>query len=209
MIHVWIVEDHADFRNTVRQEIDESDGLHCDRAFGNCEALLKELDSGAAPDVLLLDIQLPGLSGIDAISAVKARTPVTEIIMLTSFDDQDTIFRALCAGASGYMLKTSMENIAQSVHEVLEGGAPLSTPIARSVLGLFNRLGPVQSEYHLTPREKSILELMVQGLIKKQIADRLQLSYHTVDGYLRTIYRKLHVNNAPGAVARAIRERLC
>jgi len=209
MIRVWVVEDNVSFRNAVLQEINESDGMRGEGAFGACEALLQELDNATAPDVILLDIRLPGLSGLDAITAVKAKAPSSQILMLTMFDDQDRIFRALCAGASGYLLKTSNEDIPAAIRQAVSGGAPLSPPVARSVLNLFSRLGPAPTDYRLSPREKSVLELMVQGLIKKEIAEKLGLSYHTVDDYLRKIYRKLHVNNASGAVAKAVRERLC
>jgi DNA-binding NarL/FixJ family response regulator len=209
MIHVWTVEDNVSFRDAVIQEINGSEGMHCDGAFGSCEALLEGLEKSQPPEVILLDIRLPGLSGLEAISAVKARTPSTHVLMLTTFDDQDRIFRALSAGASGYLLKTSSSDISDSIREAVGGGAPLSPPIARSVLNLFARLGPAPADYHLTPRERSILELMVEGLIKKEIAERLQLSYHTVDGHLRKIYQKLHVNNASAAVAKAVRELLC
>jgi DNA-binding NarL/FixJ family response regulator len=209
MIRVWIVEDNVSFRNAVTQEINDSDGLRCDGTFGSCEALLQQLGQEAAPDVIILDIRLPGLSGLDAIAAVKAQAPSSQIVMLTMFDDQDRIFQALCAGASGYLLKTANEDIPAAIRQAMDGGAPLSPPIARSVLNLFSRLGPAPADYRLSPREKAVLELMVEGLIKKEIAERLGLSYHTVDDYLRRIYRKLHVNNASSAVAKAVRERLC
>jgi DNA-binding NarL/FixJ family response regulator len=209
MIRVWIVEDNASFRNAVLQEINDSEGMRCEEAFPSCEALLEQLPKVSPPDAIILDIRLPGLSGLEAIASVKALSPGSQILMLTMFDDQERIFRALCAGASGYLLKTSNEDIPAAIREVVEGGAALSPPIARSVLNLFARLSPAPADYRLTPRERSILELMVQGLIKKEIAERLQLSYHTVDGHLRKIYRKLHVNNASGAVAKAVSERLC
>lgn len=210
MIRVWIVEDNAGFRRALAHEIDESQGMLCENDFGSCEELLDALETYEShPDVIILDIRLPGLSGLDAIESVKSQAPETQILMLTMFDDHDRIFRAICAGASGYLLKTSDQDIPSAIRQIVQGGAPLSPPIARSVLKLFARLGPVHEDYHLSPREISILELMVQGLIKKEIADRLQLSFHTVDDYIRKIYRKLHVNNASSAVAKAVREKLC
>lgn len=209
MIRVWIVEDKTSFREAVIQEINESESLRCELGFGSCEDLLQALQTNSPPDVILMDIRLPGLSGLEAISTVKKQCPQCQIVMLTMFDDPDKIFRALCAGASGYLLKTSNEDIVRAIQQAVDGGAPLSPPIARSVLSLFARLGPSPADYRLSDRERSILQLMVQGLIKKEIAERLQLSYHTVDDYLRRIYRKLHVNNAAGAVATAVRDRLC
>jgi DNA-binding NarL/FixJ family response regulator len=209
MIRVWVVEDNATFRDAVVQEINGADSMRCEEAFGSCEALLERLIVPPPPDVILLDIRLPGISGLEAISKAKACAPKSQIIMLTSFEDKDRIFRAICAGASGYLLKSADDDIPNAVQNVVNGGSVLSPPIARSVLDLFGRLASTSPDYHLTPREKSILDLMVQGLSKKQIADRLKLSFHTVDGYLRSIYNKLHVNSAISAVAKAVREGLC
>ena len=214
MIRVWIVEDNARFRDAVAQVINEREGMRCDHTFASCEALLDNLskEKNAAPDVVLLDIGLPGISGLEAIAAIKGRTPDSQVIMLTMFDDQDRIFQALRSGASGYLLKTSnkgdSEAIPTAILDAASGGVPLSPSIARSVLNLFARLGPVPEDHRLTERESSILQLMVQGLVKKEIAGRLQLSFHTVDGHLRRIYQKLHVNNAPSAVAKAVLEKL-
>jgi len=209
MIRVWVVDDNASFRRAVIDEINDDDGLRCERDFGACESLLEGLAHAPAPEVFLMDIGLPGLSGLEAISAVKARAPDSEIIMLTMFDDQDRIFRALCAGASGYLLKSSNEDIAAAIHEAVKGGAPLSRPIARAALDYFTRSTPVSNDYRLSDRERKVLQLMAEGRIKKEIADTLKLSYHTVDDHLKRIYRKLHVNNGTAAVAKAIRERLC
>jgi len=209
MIRVWIVEDNATFRNSVIQVVKDAEGISCDRAFGSCEALLEELTKGPPPNVILLDIRLPGLSGLDAIATIKTRAPETQILMLTMFNDQDSVFQALCAGASGYLLKTGTEDIADSIRQVATGGVPLSPSIARSVLSLFARIRSGPAKYHLTPREQSILELMVEGLLKKQIADRLQLSFFTVDHNLRRIYAKLHVNSGKSAITKALREKLC
>jgi DNA-binding NarL/FixJ family response regulator len=129
--------------------------------------------------------------------------------MLTAFDDSDKIFRAICAGASGYLLKTApIERIVEAIEEALRGGAPLTPQVAQSVLRMFATLAQPAQDYGLTAREKKILELMTQGLIKKEIADRLGVSYHTVDTHLRNIYTKLHVHSRTGAVAKAIKERL-
>lgn len=215
MIRVWMVEDNVRFRDAVIHVINEREEMRCDHAFGSCEALLEELSkagNAAAPNVVLLDIRLPGLSGLEAIAAIKAQIPDSQVIMLTMFDDQERIFRALRGGASGYLLKTSREahseTIPAAILEAASGGVPMSPSIARSVLSLFARLGSVPEDHHLTERESAVLKLMVDGLIKKEIAERLELSFHTVDGHLRRIYQKLHVNNAPSAVAKAVRERL-
>jgi DNA-binding NarL/FixJ family response regulator len=129
--------------------------------------------------------------------------------MLTVFDSHDKIFKAICAGASGYLLKTSpSEKIVESIHEAHAGGAPMTPQVARSVLDMFGRVSPPGEDYGLTSREQKILELMIQGMTKKEIADALAISYHTVDTHLRNIYTKLHVHTRTGAVAKALKERL-
>jgi DNA-binding NarL/FixJ family response regulator len=130
--------------------------------------------------------------------------------MLTVFDDQEKVFDAICAGASGYLLKTADEDaIANAVHDVLQGGAPINSRVARMILNMFAaQMAPPAQVYRLSLREREVLEMMVQGLIKKEIADRLNLSYHTVDNHLRSIYTKLKVHTRTGAVAKAVSERL-
>jgi DNA-binding NarL/FixJ family response regulator len=206
---VWLVEDNHTFRNTVARVLNEVDQLDCNRQFPDSESALTALVEGAVPDVVLLDVELPGLGGIEAIRHIKSISPATRVVMLTVFDDHDKIFRAICAGASGYLLKTSpVEKIVESIHEVQAGGAAMTPRVARSVLDMFARLSPPRQDYGLTERERIILELMIQGLIKKEIADRLSLSYHTVDTHLRNIYTKLHVHTRTGAVSKALKERL-
>ncbi len=184
-------------------------GLECPRHFANSEEALSALADGTVPDVALVDVQLPGLDGIEAVRRMKALSPATRIIMLTVFDDHDKILKAICAGASGYLLKTSpAEKVIESIHDVYAGGAPMTPRVAHAVLEMFSRLLVPQREYGLTARERDILELMTQGLIKKEIADKLSLSYHTVDTHLRNIYAKLHVNTRSGAVAKVLKERL-
>lgn len=210
MLHVWTVEDNANFRKAVVQEINDAEGLCCERALPSCEELLDTLEKAPrSPDVILLDIELPGLSGLDAIAAVKSTHPDVQILVLTLSDDRDTVFRAICAGASGYLLKATDEDIPEAIRQTHSGGAPLSPQIARLVIDSFTRKPQPAVDYRLTSRELEILELMVHGRSKKQIADAVDLSFHTVDSHLRSIYRKLHVNNATSAVSKALRERLC
>jgi DNA-binding NarL/FixJ family response regulator len=129
--------------------------------------------------------------------------------MLTMFDDHDKVFKSICAGASGYLLKTTpQDKITDAIREVLEGGAPMNAQIARLVLERFTAMSAPKEDYGLTERERGVLELMVKGLIKKEIADQLSLSYHTIDTHLRNIYQKLHVHTRAGAVVKAVRERL-
>jgi len=209
VITVWLVEDNDTFRNTVARALKQVPSLDCSQRFASAEEALEVLEEGAVPDVMLLDVELPGINGIEAIQRIKAISPSTRIIMLTVFDSHQKIFKAICAGASGYLLKTSpSEKIVASIREVYSGGAPMEPKVARYVLDMFSRLAAPRQDYGLTPREQKILELMTQGLIKKEIADQLELSYHTVDTHLRNIYTKLHVHTRTGAVAKALKERL-
>lgn len=206
---VWLIEDHADSRRVLMRVLNRTALMECPCAFSTCEEALEALRTQPPPDVILLDVGLPGMSGIEGIPRLKELSPRTHIIMLTVFDDPEKVFNAICAGASGYLLKSSDEDaIATAVNEVLKGGAPMNPRIARLVLDAFAaRVRPAR-DYGLSERERQVLELMVQGLVKKEIADRLGLSYHTVDNHLRNIYAKLHVNTRGGAVAKALSEHL-
>jgi DNA-binding NarL/FixJ family response regulator len=208
-ITVWLVEDNETFRNTVARALMHVPGIECAHCFPNAEEALDALEAGAVADVILLDVELPGMSGIDAVRRIRALSPSTRVIMLTVVDSHNRIFNAICAGASGYLLKTSpAQKIVEAIQEAKDGGAPMTPQIARSVLDMFARVSVPQQDYGLTSREKKILELMVDGLIKKEIAEHLALSYHTVDTHLRNIYAKLHVHTRTGAVAKAVKERL-
>lgn len=209
-IGIWLIEDNDTFRNTLVRVINQIGGMHCAQTFSSCEDALHVLKTEAGPNVVLLDVGLPGMSGIDGIKLIKEKSPETQVIMLTMFDDHDKVFRSICAGASGYLLKTSpKEKITEAIREVVSGGAPMNAQIAKSVLQMFAQMAaPKTDNYGLTQREREVLELTVQGLLKKEIADKLSLSYHTVDTHLRNIYTKLHVNSRTGAVAKALKERL-
>lgn len=207
---IWLVEDNATYRRTVGRLIDRLPGFRCAQLFTSCEAALAALTgTSETPEIILLDVGLPGMSGLEGIRHFKERAPGVHVIVLTVFDDREKIFNAICAGASGYLLKTATEErIGEALREVLNGGAPMTASIAQKVLERFSQLAAPRGEYGLTAREREILELMVEGLIKKEIADRLSLSYHTVDSHLRNIYGKLHVHNRGEAVGKAVKERL-
>lgn len=208
MKSIWIIEDHAAFRRTLVRVLNAEDGLQCTRDFDSCEKALAAL-ADDAPDAILLDVGLPGMSGLEGIRLIKQRSPQTLVVVLTVFEDDDKVFSAICAGAAGYLLKTSSAaEITQAVRDALDGGSPMTSRIARRVLDMFSKFAPKQSDYGLSDREKEILQLMVTGLIKKEIADRLALSIHSVDTYLRRIYEKLEVNTRTGAVAKALKEGL-
>jgi DNA-binding NarL/FixJ family response regulator len=208
-VSVWLIEDNHTFRNTVARVLGGIEGVECSQHFSNAEDALDAMLGGGVPDVILLDVELPGQDGIEAVQKIKSVSPSTRVVMLTVFDDHEKIFRAICAGASGYLLKTSpIDRIVESIHEALAGGAPMTPRVASSVLQMFSKMAQPRQDYGLTAREQRILELITQGLIKKEIADNLSLSYHTVDTHLRNIYTKLHVHNRSGAVAKALKERL-
>ncbi len=201
---VWLVEDHADSRNILARVLNQSATIRCPCTFATCEEALSALQREPRPDVILLDVGLPGMNGIEGIRHFKTAAPDTHIIILTVYDDQDKVFSAICAGASGYLLKTADEEaIAAAIQDVLEGGAPITPRVARLVLNMF-----AARSYGLSEREREVLDLMVRGLVKKEIADRLGLSYHTVDNHLRSIYVKLQVHTRGGAVAKALSEHL-
>ena len=208
-IDLWIVEDNDGFRSMLARALNRIEAIHCEQSFGSCEAALEEFAQGNAPRVLLLDINLPGITGLEAIRQIKEHSSRTEIIMLTINDDHASIMQAICSGATGYLLKTAtLQEIHQSINEVMAGGAPMSPQIARSVMGLFTRFAPVQNDYGLTNREKEVLKLLVEGFIKKEVADKLNLSYHTIDKHVRAIYSKLQVHSLSAAVAKAVKDRL-
>lgn len=210
---VWLVEDNDAFRTSVQRVINELDGMACDGSFASAEAAYAQLEAEEeAPDVILLDVQLPGLDGITALRGFHERAPATRILILTVFDDAEKIFRAVCAGADGYLLKSAgIDEIGEAIRQVLAGGAPMTPKVARKVLDVFAKVEvsenhPPSNTYNLTGRERDILRLMANGLIKKEIAESLEISVHTVSTHLRSVYEKLHVNTNTGAVAKALRE---
>lgn len=206
---IWLVEDNDRFRNNVTNLINETAALKCDLAVPSCEEALLHLESDAAPDIILMDIGLPGMDGIEGIRRVKSSAPSIQVIMLTVFDDDEKIFQAICAGASGYLLKSAApDDIIHSLTDILKGGAPMNAHIARKVLAMFADMVAPKGNYELTRAEKEILHLLIQGNPKKQIAHDLRISFHTVDTHLRNIYTKLQVHSRSQAVAKALKERL-
>ncbi len=205
---IWIIEDNAAYRRATERALRAAanDALH---AFSSCEEALAAPPTVARPDVVLLDVGLPGLDGIEGIGRLKQLAPDASILVLTVFEDDDKIFRAICAGASGYLLKSeAMARILAAIAEAHNGGSPMNPRVARRVLGMFAKLAPAKKDYGLTPRETDVLQLMVEGAAKKQIADRLDLNPHTVDYTMRCIYKKLHVNCQTAAVSRAVKDGL-
>jgi DNA-binding NarL/FixJ family response regulator len=206
---VWIVEDDERFGNQLSQLIGLSKVFVCEKVLTNCEDALAALQLDVPPDVILMDIGLPGMSGIEGIRHVKAIVPSVEVVMLTVFEDTDNIIRSIGAGASGYLHKgASLDEIVDSLKSMLRGGAPINPQIARRVLDMFSRVAAPPTDYGLTSREKEVLSLLVDGLSKKQIAGKLFVSFNTVDKHVRNIYDKLEVQTRSGAVAKVLKEHL-
>lgn len=211
-IRVWLIEDNTLFRTGVQRGIDSLAGMECRLCFASAEAAFEALATEEPPDVILLDVQLPGMNGIEALRIFKERAPRSRVMILTVFDDADKIFRAVCAGAAGYVLKSSgIDSIGEAIRQVMEGGAPMTPGVARKVLDAFTRIEPLIGsaiDYKLTDREKEILRHMANGLMKKEIASMSGLSIHTVSSHIRHIYDKLQVSSNTAAVAKALREGL-
>lgn len=209
LIDVWVVEDNDDYRQVLAEVIGNAGDMVCSQAFANCEDAVDALETEAPPQVVLMDIGLPGMSGIEGVPLVKAISPATAIIMLTVYEDDDKVFQSICAGALGYVLKkATAERIIESIREANEGGAPMSAPIARRVLDIFAKTASPPGQYGLTIREKDILQHVVDGQSPKMIAGALHLSLHTVTTHMKNIFAKLHVHSRSEAVAKALRERL-
>jgi DNA-binding NarL/FixJ family response regulator len=211
-IAVWVVEDNDLFRRSLAELVNNSDGMRCPVAVDTCEEALAALDEGLLPDLVLMDIGLPGISGIEGARQIRSFSPTTRIIMLTVHEEDEKIFEALCAGASGYLLKPMRaDDIVAAIRQVQAGAAPMNAYIARRVLDMFKHLASSRApapDYGLTPREKEILQLLVDGLSMKQVAAQLDVSYHTIDTHQRNIYDKLHVRSRGSAVAKALKEKL-
>lgn len=203
-IAVAIVEDQARVRSALELVIDGAHGMTCVGAFESAELLIGS--NLARLDVVLLDLELPGMYGTEAIGPIRARWSRANVVVLTVHQEEDTVFDALCAGAVGYMLKTtSPATVVEAVREVHEGGAPMTPSIARRVMG-FMRRGRNAVEA-LTNRETEVLDRLVQGKSNKQIAAELFVSPNTVAYHIKQIYHKMHVHNRAEAVARAMRSR--
>ena len=212
-VDVWLIEDNQLYRESITGLIEGAADIECSLAAGSCEEALAALESAAAPpSMVLMDIGLNGMSGIEGTRRLRALAPSTRVIMLTVHDERASIFEAIRVGATGYLLKSSRgEEILDAIRSVAAGAAPINGYIARKMLDMFSGMTTAassESDYRLTAREREVLELLVEGLILKQIAERMGVSYHTVDTHVRNIYAKLQVNSRGGAVAKALRERL-
>ncbi len=202
-ISVSIVEDSRGTRESLSELLKRSPGLRCLGAYANGEAALRELPAHS-PDVVLMDINLPGMSGIECVARLKEKAPRTQVLMLTTYEEGDLIFESLRAGANGYLLKNMPPSeLVNAVEQVHAGGSPMSMHIARKVVSHFQQIKQPSSEMEkLTKRELEILALLAKGFLYKEIADQLGISLSTVRAHLHTVYEKLHVQSRTEAVVK-------
>ncbi|HEX3625648.1 MAG TPA: response regulator transcription factor [Verrucomicrobiae bacterium] len=200
---VIIVEDNDGLRRQLSQILESAPDIHCAGTFVSAEAALPKILE-QKPDVVLMDIKLPGMSGIQCVAEIKKAIPSIQIIMVTVYEDSERIFRALKAGANGYLIKSSPpEQLLESIRDVYKGGAPMSSHIARKVVQHFHLLGPsVQEAENLSPREQEVLDLLAMGFIYKEIGVKLNIGAETVRTYVKNICQKMHVRSRLEAVAK-------
>jgi len=208
-IRVAIIEDERDIRECLCLLVNGTDGYTCTGSYRTMEEALEKIP-GQMPDVVLSDIGLPGMSGIEGVRILRTRHPALLLLMLTIHDDDERIFDAICAGACGYLLKkTPPARLLDSLREAVAGGAPMSPEVARRVIALFREVRPPdRADYHLTPHETRLLKLFVEGHNYKTAAAELRVSVNTVNFHVRSIYDKLQVHSRSEAVAKALRNRL-
>jgi DNA-binding NarL/FixJ family response regulator len=208
-IKVTIVEDHHKFRECLEFLLNNTEGYACAGSFRTMEEALDKIGY-ALPDLVLLDIGLPGMSGIEGVKLLKERYPDLLVLMNTVFDDDERIFDALCGGACGYLLKkTPPAQLLESVKQAVAGGAPMSPDVARRVIRLFREIHPPdRADYHLTPHEVRLLQLLSDGHSYKSAAAQLNVTAKTISFHLQNIYRKLQVHSKSEAVSKALRNRL-
>jgi DNA-binding NarL/FixJ family response regulator len=205
-ITVSIVEDNDQLRATLARVLNRAEGFRCVSHHQNAEAALEALPRDQ-PEVVLMDINLPGMNGVECVRQLKQVAPKIAVVMLTVYEDTENIFNALAAGAAGYLLKrTKSAELLEAIREVHRGGSPMTTHIARKVTQSFQKAGPsTQPTENLSQREQEVLDFLSQGFLYKEIAERLGISYETVHTYVRRIYEKLQVRTRTEAVAKFLR----
>jgi DNA-binding NarL/FixJ family response regulator len=210
MIRVLIFDDNKNLLEGFKLLLKDSENIFLAGAYPDAMQAAAMIRKDR-PDVVLMDIQMPGISGIEAVRTIKSAFPNLQILMQTVFEDNDKVFAAICAGASGYILKsTPSDKVLEAITDVYRGGSPMSPSIARKVLQLFqHQFAEVTQDFQtLTPREKEVLSCMVKGQSYKMIADTCRIKFNTVHSHIKKIYQKLHVNSASEAVAKAIQQRI-
>ncbi|HRF76233.1 MAG TPA: response regulator transcription factor [Chitinophagales bacterium] len=209
-IRVAIFEDNKHLRESLYYLINGTPGFSCTGAYPDCNDAVFQITKDT-PDVILMDIEMPGLNGIQGVKLIKSKFPQVHVLMQTIFHDENNIFDAICAGASGYILKsTTPAEYITAIKDVYNGGSPMTGSIARKVLELFQKNIQVEAkqDYQLTPKEKEMLQFMVQGKSFKMIAEAAGISYETVRTHMKNIYAKLHVNSNTEAVSKVLKEKL-
>lgn len=203
-----IVEDKTWLRENLEQEINQHPQMRCLKAYPTAELAIEDIRN-VEPDVVIMDINLPKMDGVECVRRIKASRPELRCMMLTVYEEADRIFNSLLAGASGYLLKRSTsEELLEAIQQVNNGGSPMSSSIARKVVDYFNQLGAQKSETDLlSPREQQVLELLARGAAYKDIADQLSLSIETIRMNVKHIYAKLHVHSRGEAAAKYLRSR--
>jgi len=205
-ITVSIVEDSDQLRGTLARVLNRAEGFRCLSNYPSAEAALEGIPKDR-PNVVLMDINLPGMNGVECVQKLKQIVPETLVVMLTVYEDTENIFNALAAGASGYLLKrTTSAELLAAIQDVQKGGSPMTTHIARKVVQSFQKAGPsTQATENLSQREQEVLDCLSQGFLYKEIAEKLGISYETVHTYIRRIYEKLQVRTRTEAVAKFLR----
>lgn len=207
-IKVSIVDDNEGIRSSLAALIRRAPTLKLLGEYADAETALREIPT-KVPDVVLMDINLPGLNGVECVRQLKAARPQLQVLMLTVYEDSDSLFNSLKAGASGYLLKrTASARLLEAIHEVSSGGAPMTPQLARRVVQFFNGPPPTKTDSslaRLTPGEREFLEQLANGYAYKEIADRMKISIDTVRSYVRTVYEKLHVHSRTEAVVKYLR----
>jgi DNA-binding NarL/FixJ family response regulator len=206
-ISVSIVEDAQGVREALVRLLDNAPGFRCVSSYPNAETALAEIPAGS-PDVVLMDIDLPGMNGVECVRKLKVLMPSIRVVMLTVYENPEKIFDALSAGAVGYLLKKRLtEDLLEAVRDAFSGGAPMSSQIARKVVQFFEKIPPANEVDSLSARELEVLKLLAKGFLVKEIADRSNLGYGTVRTYIRRIYEKLQVHSRSQAVAKYLQPR--
>ena len=209
-VRVMLIEDNIEYREVVGLALEQQPSVELTSQFGTAEIALRTLKNSSPnqqPDLILLDLRLPGMHGLDALTQCRKTAPNTKVIILTQSDREQDVLRAIALGASGYLLKSAtLDEIKDGIETVMSGGAPLDRGVAKFILdSLQTRLSVEEGQSLLSERELEIIQLLAEGLVKKEIASRLNIGYSTVDTHVAHIYEKLDVTNAPSAVDRAHR----
>ncbi len=207
-IRIGIFDDNDSLRDSVAMLLQETEDFTLAGSYSHCLDVIENIRE-TKPDVVIMDIDMPGMNGIDGVKLIRRNFPTVQILMLTVFDDDEKVFAAIKAGAGGYILKNiEPKKLLTAISEVYNGGGPMTPGIAKKVLHQFQAILPEEEDYHLSMREKEVLGLLVDGLSYKMIAAKLNITYDTVRAHMKKIYEKLHVASMTEAVAKAINQKL-